>query len=166
MRLSGPRVGDDWLGLTEEPLPTEEALAWVQRPDCGAVVLFLGTVRDHAEGRPNVEALEYEAFEEEVGPRLADIAAEARRRWPACGRLAMLHRVGRLAVGETSVVVAAASAHRDDAFAVARFGIDTLKATVPIWKRETWEGGEDWSTGCQPAEEVRASAPSGSGARS
>jgi molybdopterin synthase catalytic subunit len=101
-----------------------------------------------------VEALEYEAYEEEVAPRLAGIAAETRRRWPACGRLAMLHRVGRLAVGETSVVVAAASAHRDDAFAAARFGIDTVKATVPIWKRETWAGGEDWSVNCQPAQEV------------
>ncbi|MDQ4132421.1 MAG: molybdenum cofactor biosynthesis protein MoaE [Actinomycetota bacterium] len=159
MPLSGARVGDDWLSLSDEPLPTAAALEWVQRPDCGAVVVFLGTVRDHADGRPGVTALEYEAYEEEVGPRLSSIASEARRRWPACRRLALLHRVGRLEVGETSVVVAASSAHRDDAFAAARFAIDTLKATVPIWKRETWAGGEDWSRACQPAAEVPATAP-------
>jgi molybdopterin synthase catalytic subunit len=147
--------GEDWLALTADPLPVEEALAWATRPDCGAVVVFCGTVRDHAEGRGNVTGLEYEAYDAQVVPRLASIAAESRDRWPMLGRLALLHRTGPLEVGETSVVVVASAPHRGDAFDAARFAIDTLKATVPIWKRETWEGGSDWATGAQPVAEVR-----------
>ena len=130
------------------------ALEWAARPDCGAVVLFAGVVRDHADGRPNVTALEYEAYESEVEPRLAAIAAEVRRRRPETGRVALLHRTGRLVVGETSVVVVASAPHRDAAFDAARWCIDTLKASVPIWKRETWEGGEDWSLCAHPVAEV------------
>ena len=129
-------------------------MAWAERPYCGAVVLFTGTVRDHAEGRPGVTALEYEAYEEEVAPRLADIAGEARRRWPALGRVAVLHRVGVLDVGETSVLIAVSAPHRAEAFDAARFCIDTLKTTVPIWKRETWEGGSDWALCSHPVDEV------------
>ena len=131
-------------------------MAWAERPYCGAVVLFTGTVRDHAEGRPGVTALEYEAYEEEVVPRLADIAGEARRRWPVLGRVAVLHRVGALDVGETSVLVAVSAPHRAEAFDAARFCIDTLKTTVPIWKRETWEGGSDWALCSHPVDEVAA----------
>jgi molybdopterin synthase catalytic subunit len=116
----------------------------VVRPDCGAQVLFSGTVRDHAEGRSGVSQLEYEAYIEQVEPRLARIAAETRRRWPMVGRLVLLHRTGILALGECSVLVVASSPHRAEAFEAARWSIDTLKATVPIWKRETWDGGSDW----------------------
>jgi molybdopterin synthase catalytic subunit len=129
-------------------------VAWAERPRCGAVVLFTGTVRDHAEGRPGVASLEYEAYEEEVCARLTAIAAEARRRWPVLGRVALLHRVGILAVGETAVLVVVSAPHRSEAFDAARFGIDTLKATVPIWKRETWEGGSDWAACNHPVDEV------------
>jgi molybdopterin synthase catalytic subunit len=73
------------------------------------------------------------------------VAATARTRWPQIGRLALLHRVGRLVVGEVAVVVVASTPHRAEAFAAAQFCIDTLKHTVPIWKRETWEGGADWT---------------------
>ncbi len=141
--LHAPARGDDWVGLTSAVLPIGAATDWAVRPDCGAVVTFSGTARDHAEGRPGVTELEYEAYEEQVVPRLAAIAAEARRRWDL-GRLALLHRVGPVAVGEASVVVVASSAHRHEAFSAARFAIDRLKATVPIWKREVWDGGEDW----------------------
>jgi molybdopterin synthase catalytic subunit len=113
-------------------------------------------VRDHAEGRPGVSELEYEAYEEEVVPRLVAIAAEARRRWPDLGRVAVLHRVGTLAVGETSVLIAASAPHRGEAFDAARFCIDTLKTTVPIWKRETWNGGTDWALCSHPVDEVTA----------
>ena len=129
-------------------------MEWAARPHCGAVVVFTGMVRDHAEGRANVTALTYEAYDTEVEPRLAAIAAEARGRWPDIGRLALLHRCGRLVVGETSVVVVASAPHRGDAFEAARWCIDTLKTTVPIWKRETWEGGEDWSTCAHSVAEV------------
>jgi molybdopterin synthase catalytic subunit len=145
---------DDWVALTRERLPVHAALDWAVRPDCGAVVLFSGTVRDHSEGRPGVTSLEYEAYEEEAEPRLAAIAAEARRRWPAVGRIALLHRSGPLAVTETSVVVVVSAPHRDEAFVAARWAIDTLKATVPIWKRETWAGGEDWSACDHPVADV------------
>ena len=89
--------------------------------------------------------LEYEAYEEHVVPRLADVACAARSRWPEIGRLVLLHRVGRLEVGEVAVVVAASTPHRAEAFAAAQFCIDTLKQTVPIWKHETWAGGSGWS---------------------
>lgn len=153
--MVSPPGGDDWVGLTDEPLPLEAALAWATRPDCGAVVLFSGTVRDHAEGRPGVSVLEYEAYAEQVEPRLAAIASEARARWPVLGRVALLHRVGRLELTESSVVVVVSALHRAEAFAGARFGIDTLKATVPIWKRETWEGGSDWGLDAHPVDPVR-----------
>jgi molybdopterin synthase catalytic subunit len=129
-------------------------VAWAERPQCGAVVLFTGTVRDHAEGRSGVTSLEYEAYEEEVSVRLAAIAAEARRRWPMLGRVALLHRVGSLEVGDTSVLVVVSTPHRAEAFDAARFCIDTLKTTVPLWKRETWEGGTDWAATSHPLREV------------
>ena len=142
---------DVWVALTADPLSMEQAATWVTRPDCGAVVVFGGTVRDHAEGRPGVTELEYEAYSAQVEPRLAAIAVQARSRWPEVGRLVMWHRIGTLAVTECSVVVAASAAHRGDAFDAARFCIDTLKTTVPIWKRERWAGGEDWG---QDAHEI------------
>lgn len=152
VRLQPPAGEDDWLGLFAEPLPVEAALSWVPLPRCGAVVSFSGTVRDHAEGRPGVVALDYEAYDEEVVPRLAAIAAEARTRWPTLGRLALLHRVGRLAVGDCSVVVVVSAPHRAEAFEAGRFAIDTLKSSVPIWKRETWAEGADWGTGAHDIE--------------
>jgi len=110
-------------------------------------VLFTGTVREVAEGRTGVEWLEYEAYEEHATSRMSEIAAEIRARWPATGRVALLHRVGRLALAEVAVVVVVATPHRPEAFAAARFAIDAVKASVPIWKKESWDGGEDWGTG-------------------
>ncbi len=135
---------DTWVGVTDRVLPVSGAGTWVSGPDCGAVVTFTGTVRDHAEGRPGVTGLTYEAYEEQATARLAEVVGEARRRWPALRRVAALHRTGALGVGEAAVVVAVATPHRADAFAAAAFCIDTLKATVPIWKKETWAGGETW----------------------
>ena len=149
-----PRGPADWLGLTPDPLSVGDVHDWAVQPDCGAVVVFTGTVRDHAEGRPDVSSLEYEAYEQEVTRRLEAIAGETRRRWPAVGRLAMLHSTGRLGVGECSVVVAVSTPHRDDAFAAGRYCIDTLKRTVPIWKRETWAGGDDWGLDAHEIDDV------------
>ena len=149
-----PARGDDWLGLTADPLPIADAATWPVTPQCGGVVTFTGTVRDHAPGRPDVSGLEYEAYAEQVEPRLAQIAADARRRWPGLGRTVLLHRIGRLDVTDAAVVVSASAPHRDEAFAAARFLIDTLKATVPIWKRETWAGGSEWSPASHPVDEV------------
>ena len=132
------------MGLTTEALAMDRAVQWVQRPECGAVVVFGGTVRDHAEGRSGVDELEYEAYESQVAPRLQKIAEEAARRWAEIGRVVIWHRTGTMAVGECSVVVAVSSAHRGEAFDAARYCIDTVKTSVPIWKRERWNGGEDW----------------------
>jgi molybdopterin synthase catalytic subunit len=142
---------DDWIAISGDPLPVDEVWKWVGVPECGGIVTFCGTVRDHSDGRAGVTLLEYEAYEEHVVPRLTDVATTARARWPVLGRLALIHRVGRLEVGEVAVVVAVSTPHRAEAFAVAQFCIDTLKHTVPIWKLETWEGGSDWSV-CSPEE--------------
>jgi len=144
-----PTVGDDWVGLSSDPLPVTEALDWVHRPDCGAVVLFSGVARDHSSDRTGVDRLEYEAYEAQVTPRLSALAAEARNRWPDVGRIAMMHRIGELVVGDSAVVVVASSPHRPAAFAAARFCIDALKATIPIWKRERWDQGESWGLEAQ-----------------
>ena len=145
---------DTWLSLSAEPLPVDEITRWVGRPDCGAVVVFSGNARDHADGRVGVTGLEYEAYESQVVPRLSRITTEARRRWPALGRVAMVHRVGPLAIGEAAVVVAVSSPHRDVAFDAGRWCIDSLKSTVPIWKREKWEGGESWGLDAQHVADV------------
>jgi molybdopterin synthase catalytic subunit len=146
----------DWVALTHEELPVDAAMAWATTPSAGALVTFCGVVRDHAEGRAGVVGLSYEAYEEVAEARLAEVGAEARRRRPAVERLALLHRVGDLTLGEPSVVVVASAPHRDDAFEAARFAIDTLKETVPIWKREHWAEGSDWATGSHPVRAVRA----------
>jgi len=146
--------GQDWIAVTDQALPVDRALAWSSCPPCGAIVTFCGTVRDHSPGRAGVTGLEYEIYPEQAVPRLVRIAAEARSRWPALARLALLHRVGVLAVGEVSVVVVASTPHRTEAFDAARYCIDTLKRSVPIWKRETWEDGSDWSLCSHDIEDI------------
>ena len=146
-----PATGDTWIALSERPLPVADAQAWVVRPDCGATVCFTGTVRDHSEGRPAVERLIYEAYEDQVAARFAAIAAEVRRRWPDVGRVALLHRTGELVVSDTAVVVAVGAPHRQHAFEAGRWAIDELKASAPIWKKECWAGGEAWAPGCDQA---------------
>ena len=147
-------VPDTWVELTDGELPIAAIYEWALDPAAGAVVLFSGTVRDHAEHRTGVTKLTYEAYESEVAPRLDDIAAEMRRRWPSVRKTALLHRVGTLGLTESSVVVAASAPHRDVAFEAARFGIDTLKATVPIWKQEHHDAGTDWGLQSQPIAQV------------
>jgi len=147
--MQPPTDADDWVGLADRPLPVAAATEWVVRPGCGAVALFVGTARDHAGDRTGVESLVYEAYEEQAVPRLRRVAAEVRHRWPEVGRVALLHRTGQLALGEAAVVVAVSTPHRAAAFEAARFAIDTVKASVPIWKKETWAGGESWGLEAQ-----------------
>lgn len=134
-----------------EELSIGEAYDWAVQPTCGAVVVFSGTVRDHAEEagvrRDGVTHLVYEAYDEQVLPRFAAIVNEMRARWTDLGRVVLWHRVGRLELGESSVVVAVSSPHRPDAFTAARFAIDAVKSAAPIWKLEEWSGGRDWGTG-------------------
>ena len=162
--MKPPEAADVWVGLSESPLPLDQVLSWVGRPDCGGTVLFSGTARDHSAGRPGVTVLEYEAYEQQVAPRLEALVDEARARWPDIGRVALLHRVGRLEIGESAVVAAVSAPHRGEAFAAARFCIDALKATVPIWKREIWEGGESWGLEAQHISEAVTVSSSGESA--
>ena len=122
---------------------------WAVVPSAGAVVMFSGTARNHSEGREGVETLAYEAYDEVVLTALGAVVAEMRIRWSAVRRVALVHRVGDVPVGESSVLVVVSAPHRPEAFAAARFGIDALKATAPIWKRETWKGGDDWAKTAQ-----------------
>ncbi|NND75807.1 MAG: molybdenum cofactor biosynthesis protein MoaE [Ilumatobacter sp.] len=154
--VEAPPVGDDWLELTDEELPVGTVYQWAVRPDCGAVVLFSGTIRDHAEGRDGVEHLTYEAYDEQVVARFGAISEELRMRWPTVGRVALLHRTGRLVVGESSVVVVVSAPHRPAAFEAARFAIDALKESAPIWKHEVWSTGADWGTGAAPIRDASA----------
>jgi molybdopterin synthase catalytic subunit len=160
-----PPTGDSWTALVEGPLPVDEASAWVVVPSSGAVVVFSGTARDHSTGRQGVSRLEYEAYEEQAVPRLDAIVAEARSRWPHLERMALIHRVGLVPVTESAVVVAVSSPHRAEAFDAARFAIDTLKATVPIWKKETWADGESWGLEAQHLAEIERGASGQSGDR-
>ncbi len=145
VHLGGPPSdSNDWLGLCSNDLPVAEAGEWIVMPGCGATVVFTGTARDHAGDRTGVSLLEYEAYEEQVIPRLEALAAAMRDKWSDLGRIVMIHRVGPVPITKAAVVVAASSPHRSAAFEAARYGIDTLKSTVPVWKKEQWEGGSSW----------------------
>jgi molybdopterin synthase catalytic subunit len=152
--VTAPDNGADWVALSPTPLPVATASEWIVLPSCGGTVTFTGTARDHAEGRPGVHRLEYEAYDEPALARLRAIAAEIRTRWPVVGRIALLHRTGVVELGDAAVVVAVSAPHRAEAFEAARFGIDELKRTVPIWKRESWDGGESWGLEAQHLTEV------------
>ncbi len=154
--VNAPDDGDDWLGLTDQELPIGAAYQWAVTPRCGAVVLFSGTVRDHAEDREGVTHLTYEAYDEQVEPIFVTIAAELRERWPHTGRVVLLHRTGRLELTESSVIAVVSAPHRPEAFEAARYAIDALKASAPIWKHEVWADGADWGTGASAASDPRS----------
>ena len=135
---------DTWTGTCAAELQTEEVSRWLVRDDCGACVVFTGTTRDHAGGRSGVTGLTYEAWEAQATPRLNAVALEIRNRWPEAAKIALLHRTGEVPLGGAAVVVGVSAPHRDVAFEAARFGIDAVKASVPVWKREHHEGGSDW----------------------
>jgi molybdopterin synthase catalytic subunit len=140
----------DLVRLVREPIDLA-SLAGATPAD-GAVSLFVGVVRNENRGRP-VLRLEYEAYEEMALPLMEEIAAEARRAFPVTA-VRLVHRLGRLEIGEASVAVAVSSPHRKEAFAACRFAIDALKARVPIWKKEFYADGSAWLDGPE------ASAPS------
>ena len=132
-------VGDDVIDVSS--LVDE-----VVRPDSGASVLFLGTVRDHSDAADGVTHLEYEVYPEQVEPKIREIVDEAAEQWPVLS-VVVEHRSGTVNLGEASVAVAVSSGHRADAFAAAKFIIDELKTRAPIWKKEHWPGGSNWSRG-------------------
>ena len=129
--------------LTTEPINYAALTEQVQRNDCGAVVLFLGTVRELTEGRQTL-ALDYEAYPAMAEKKMAEIERATRERWPV-GEMAMVHRLGHLKLGDVSVAVAVSCPHRSQAFEACRFAIDRVKEIVPIWKKENWaDGSTEW----------------------
>lgn len=140
--------------ISAAPLDVSAVIHEVARPDSGAIATFVGTTRDHNQGR-RVLYLEYEAYAPLAVRSFERIASEARERWPGIG-LAIHHRVGRVNIGEASVVIASAAPHRADAFAAARYTIERIKQIAPVWKREHFEGGEQWIEGAvaHPDDEV------------
>lgn len=134
--------------ITREPLDDEAVNALLRSlddPASGGIVTFQGVVRNHARGK-RVRYLEYDAYAEMAEQEMSRIAAEVERRWQT-EHVALVHRIGRLEIGECSVVVVVACPHRAEAFEACRYAIDTLKATVPIWKKEVAEDGEEWVEG-------------------
>lgn len=134
--------GDPRFKIVDRPLSLDEVITQVQSPARGGVVTFTGAVRDNTRGRKVVK-LVYEAYAPMAEKKLAEIAAEAEKQWSS-SRVAIVHRVGTLLPGELAVVIAAAAAHRDEAFQACRHCIERLKQDVPIWKKEHFEDGEVW----------------------
>jgi len=129
--------------LTRDPIDYYQLTEQVRRDHCGAVIAFLGTVRDLTGERVTV-ALDYEAYAGMAEKKMAEIEADTRSRWPV-GAMALIHRLGRLEVGEVSVAVAVSCPHRGEAFEACRHAIDRLKELVPIWKKENWsDGTTEW----------------------
>lgn len=129
-----------------DPIDPGRLFEEVSRPDSGATVVFTGSVRDHSEGKQDVSHLEYEVFAEMVVPKIEEIVQDAAERWPVLS-VVVEHREGHVPLGDVSVAVAVSCAHRADAFEAARFVIDELKDRAPIWKKEFWPGGSEWSPG-------------------
>ena len=137
--------------LTNDPIDTAAVLEAVRCPAAGAVVLFMGTVREMTAGRQTA-ALEYECYREMAEKKLVQLAAEAQTRWPLLG-CAIVHRLGQVRVGETSVAIAVGAAHRREAFEAGQWLIDRIKELVPIWKKEQYaDGTSAWIHGRQHAE--------------
>lgn len=129
--------------LTHTLIDYHALIEQVRRPDCGAVVAFLGTVRELTDGKVTV-ALDYEAHGSMAEKKMTEIEQETRARWPV-GEIVLVHRLGRLEVGEVSVAVAVSCPHRGQAFEACRYAIDRLKESVPIWKKENWnDGTAEW----------------------
>ena len=134
--------------ILERPITADELIPYVLTDAYGAVATFSGTVRNHARGK-HVTGLTYEAYPEMAEAEMRKIAAEVYAQWPGC-LVAMLHRIGTLAIGEVSVAIAVATPHRKESFEACEFAINRLKETVPIWKKEAYADGEVWVEGVSP----------------
>jgi molybdopterin synthase catalytic subunit len=133
------------ISITRERLDRDALVAAVSHASVGGIVVFEGVVRDNARGK-QVRYLEYDVYPEMAVQQIGEIVAEAQKRW-GVERVAVAHRVGRLEIGEASVIIVVASPHRAEAFEACRYIIDTLKTTVPIWKKEVATNGEEWVEG-------------------
>jgi len=128
--------------VTDKPINFQELVDCVTDPEAGAIATFIGTTRNNNQGR-KVIALDYETYREMAEKELARLGEEAKKKWQIC-RMAVVHRIGPVQITEPSVMIAVSAAHREAAFAACRFAIEEIKKTVPIWKKEVYEGGEIW----------------------
>lgn len=141
--VSGGQDDDaDLFTITSEPLSADAILAKVRNPLCGAINVFVGTVRELTQGKRTVH-LEYEAYEPMAVKMMQRIADEIEQKWPGT-RVAMSHRVGKLEIEDAAVVIAVATPHRAASYEAGRYAIERLKEIVPIWKKENWEDGTQW----------------------
>lgn len=139
--------------ITREILNPQRLIDEVRRDESGAVAVFLGVVRNNSMGR-RVLYLEYDAYPEMAEKVMRRIAQEAMARWPLTD-VAIQHRIGRLEIGETSLLVAVSAPHRHETFEAGHWLVDRFKDVVPIWKKEVWEGGEEWVEGEPASEEAK-----------
>ncbi|AKP48901.1 MULTISPECIES: molybdenum cofactor biosynthesis protein MoaE [Bacillus] len=128
--------------ITKQPIKMEEVVQQVVRPEAGAVVTFLGTVRELTNGKKTLY-LQYEAYESMAEKKLRQIGEEIEKRWPGA-KTAIVHRIGRLDISDIAVAIAVSTPHRKDAYEANRYAIERIKEMVPIWKKEHWEDGEEW----------------------
>jgi molybdopterin synthase catalytic subunit len=149
---TGNELGDEICQLLRESIPVAQWVAFVKAAEDGAVAAFEGVVRNHSRGRATLY-LEYEAYAPMALGKMREIAVQAREKF-AIHRIAIIHRLGRMEIGETSVLIAVSAAHRAAAFDACRYSIDTLKRTVPIWKKEFFADGSAWAEGEVPTSET------------
>lgn len=133
---------DERFRITEQPLSADAVIRLVSNPYVGAVLIFVGTVREFTHGQRTV-SLTYEAYAPMAEAKMRQIAEEIQQRWPGT-QVAIHHRIGQLQIEEIAVVIAVAAPHRDESFAAGRYAIERLKQIVPIWKKEVWEDGSEW----------------------
>lgn len=149
--------------ITEEPLTLDDVAARVSRVHCGAIVTFAGMVRGettHEDATRATDFLVYEAYAEMAERMLAQVAAEMQARWPKVAAVSIVHRIGRIEVGEPSVVIAVATPHRGDGcFDACAYAIERLKAIAPIWKQENWADGQVWVEGPRQPEAAFGGSP-------
>jgi molybdopterin synthase catalytic subunit len=131
--------------ITSAAISADDVIARVASPAVGAIASFVGVVRETSEGR-DVQYLEYEAYPEMAEKVLSQIGDEIRERWPDVQQVAIVHRTGRLEIGETAVVIALSAGHRPQVFDALRYAIDRIKEIAPIWKKEVWAGGSAWKS--------------------
>ncbi len=134
--------------ITEKPISIDEVSALMSDPAYGAVTIFQGVVRNRT-GTRNVDHLEYDAYPEMAEEIMAQIADEVHDRWPEIGKVAIVHRIGRLEVGEVALVAAVSSPHREPTYDALRYIVNKVKESLPIWKKEVWEDGEAWIEGSE-----------------
>jgi molybdopterin synthase catalytic subunit len=159
--ISGGSAAEaDRFQVTREPLDPQRLASLVRRDESGALALFYGVVRNHSQGR-RVLYLEYDAYASMAVKKMQQVAEEIRARWDITD-VAINHRIGRLEVGETSLLVAVSAPHRREAFEACHYAVDRIKEIVPVWKKEVWEGGESWVEG-HPVAAAEPGEPGSSG---